>query len=741
MRDITRSAKAKSEKQRSLSASRQLLPANVRPVHYKLSFEPDLVGKAQSFEGTVVLYLFVLEKTTSISLHAVDLDIHETEILTSDGKVAEIAKTDTNNATGVFTIHFVHHISAPATLRLKQQFTGSLLHHGVGFFRSPVKDSGSGVKWILATHFEPHAARLAFPCFDEPGLKATFEVTLIAEPQFVRIGNMDVSRESIIISQGKSKTATTFNKTPLMSTYLVAFAIGEFNHLETNTFRVPIRVYAAKYMDIAQAKHALITASRCLDHFEKTFDLSFPLPKVDMLAVPGMAGAMENWGLVTYKESLILFNSADSSAATRQDSASVIAHELAHQWFGNITTTKHWDSIWLNEAFASWADTSLWTVLEPAREAWNNFLSKDYQAALALDSNRSSHPIQIVIEKDDDVGQIFDGITYRKGETVIRMIAGIIGEENFVKGVSNYLKKNSFGSSVTEDLWDSLSDVVGYDVGKRLGTWIFSSGYPVITVIEDEMSDHIHLFQQRFLSAGQRGHDDDDTIYPAPVRIKTESGIDRETMLLSQSTSIPMPKGFFKLNADQIGFYRVAYSEERFLTLGDNAKDGILSVGDKIGVLSDAFALAASDFNGMKTSTALTVLEKFSDESSYFVWVEMLSCINSVLDAWTFESDSVISSLKAFRRKLVQKQLEKLGWDLDKHDSHIDQMFKPLLFRNSADEPKIIKAAKGMFDKFIWGNDKALDPNLRVAVFSVVLARGGVEEVWLFFSTPVYILP
>ncbi|KAL9112862.1 MAG: hypothetical protein Q9227_002939 [Pyrenula ochraceoflavens] len=707
---------------------RELLPSNVRPLHYKLTFEPDLLGKAETFQGMVSIDLFVLERTKSISLHAVDLDIDKTEVVTGNGSVIGVSGVETNKSKSVITVELEHAVPAPSTLQLRQKFTGSLLHHGFGFFRAPVKKADSGAQWMASTQFEPNGARQAFPCFDEPALKATFDVTLISEPQFTRLGNMDVSHEMEITSDGKPKIATTFNTTPLMSTYILAFAIGELNYLETDQFRVPIRCYAAKYLDISQTKQALVTAARCLEYFEKTFDMAFPLPKVDMIAVPGNRGAMENWGLVTYEEFYLFADKDNSSVSVKQRTSSGIVHELAHQWFGNIVTMKYWDGLWLNEGFASWAETYAWKELEPEWEMENGFVSQRYQQALAMDSIKGSHPIEIVIKKDSDVNQIFDNITYAKGQSVIRMFSGILGEQDFIKGISHYLKKHSYGSCVTEDLWESLSDVVGHDIGKMLSPWTRSVGYPVVHVDEDEETGHISLTQQRFLSGGTSDPEDDDAIYPVPILLKSEKGIDKDVFMTGRSMKLPLPKDFFKLNANQVGFYRVAYSPSRVLTLGDNARDGLLSVSDKIGILSDAFSLAAGGCKDAKTSTALALLEKFSNETSYFVWVHMINCINGVLDAWAFQSDSVISSIKAFKKKLVHTKLMEIGWEFDKNDSDQLYMLKSLLFANSADESQVSKAAKGMFDKFIWGNNKALNSNLQQAVFSVVLANGGVQE-------------
>jgi len=296
-------------------SGREILPTNVKPIHYDLRFEPDL-EEAIEFEGAAIIDLNVVENSSFISLNASDLEILETQVVTEDGEIVQISGLEFDRQKDVMTIMLETELVAPSKVQLKQKFKGSHLHHSLGFFRSPIEGLGGTTKWMVSTHMEPIDARNVFPCFDEPALKATFTVTLVADKEFTCLGNMDVASEVDVISRGKQKKAVTFNKTPLMSTYIVSFAVGNLNMIETNSFRVPVRVYAAEDKNIEHGRFCLDLAARALETFEKIFDIDFPLPKMDLIAVPSGQGAMENWGLVTFNESYLLIDEKESSAET-----------------------------------------------------------------------------------------------------------------------------------------------------------------------------------------------------------------------------------------------------------------------------------------------------------------------------------------------------------------------------------------------------------------------------------------
>jgi aminopeptidase 2 len=706
----------------SVSAEREILPRTLRPVHYDLRFEPDL-KEAIEFDGAVEIEIEVLEDTSSITLNWADLKILSTEVIVENGKMIEVSGLDFDEAKERVIIQLKEALLAGSKLCLKHTFKGSMLHHSEGFFRAPYTGSDGKQKWMASTHMQPTAARKVFPCFDEPALKATFTVTLVVDKLLTALGNMDVSSETSLLSNNKPKKAVTFNKTPPMSTYIVCFAVGDLQMIETNAFRVPVRVYALFDKNIEHGRLALDLAPRTLAAFEKIFDTPYPLPKLDLIAVPGAPGAMENWGLITFLESYLLVSPSTTSAEAYRFAGSVLVHELAHQWFGNLVTMDFWEGLWLNESFADWAELLAWESLNPEWQMWQNYAVGGYQEGLELDANRESHPIEVVVNRASEIGQIFDAISYCKGSAVIRMMAELLGVDVFVKGVQWYLKKHAYGNAKTSDLWEALSYVSGKDVGALMESWTKHVGYPVVDVEEKEGA--VVLTQHRFLQDGAFDGKDDEVLYPLSLQLRTKGGVDAEVTLHDRTKTLELPQ-FFKLNADHTGFYRVAYSPERLQILGQDAKDGLLSVNDRIGLVSDALAVAQSGRS--KTSTVLSLLEGFQDEDNFFVWKQILTTLESIIQAWTFESESVLESLKSFKTNLVSKRLKKKGWDFT-NDDLVEQIFKAIIFSNSGDDPEVQKVAASRFAAFTEGDEKAININIRGAVLGIALEHGGEKEV------------
>jgi aminopeptidase 2 len=371
-----------------VSTEREILPRHLKPIHYDITIEPHL--EAVYFDGSVVIDLAVVEDTSSITLNAIDLEILETEVLVGDGSVLPVSNMDFDSAKETLTIKVEEMLTIGQNVKLKQSFKGSLLHNTSGLFRSPVVRKDGTTKWMVSTQFEATDARRVFPSFDEPGLKATFSITLVADKTLTCLGNMDVAYET---DAGEGRRAVTFNRTPLMSTYIVAFAIGDLKMIETTDFRVPVRVYASADKNIEHGRFALQLASRTLKAFEKIFDIDFPLPKLDLIAIPGEDGAMENWGLVTFADCFLLVDETDSSVTALRLAGSVIVHELAHQWFGNLVTMEFWDGLWLNESFADWAELYAWETLEPSWQMWQNYATGGVSegSRVGLKQSQSSH--------------------------------------------------------------------------------------------------------------------------------------------------------------------------------------------------------------------------------------------------------------------------------------------------------------------------------------------------------------
>ncbi|KAI4610781.1 uncharacterized protein J4E87_010715 [Alternaria ethzedia] len=711
-----------------ITKGREVLPANVKPIHYDLTLEPDFANF--TYQGTVTIDLDVVDDTTSIALNTNELKIHSTKVTAGQQVITESPHVATDDDAQTTTVSFDQTIPGGSQAKLTMAFAGVLNDNMAGFYRSSFKAADGSTTYMATTQMEPTDARRAFPCFDEPALKAKFTVTLIADEKMTCLSNMDVASEKQIqstISGGRRK-AVTFSPTPLMSTYLLCFIVGELNYIETNNFRVPVRVYAPKDRDIEHGRFSLELAAKTLAFYEKTFDSPFPLPKMDMVAIPDFsAGAMENWGLVTYRVVDVLIDEKVSGAATKQRVAETVQHELAHQWFGNLVTMDFWDGLWLNEGFATWMSWYSCNVFYPDWKVWEGYVTDNLASALSLDSLRSSHPIEVPVKRADEINQIFDAISYSKGSSVIRMISKYVGEDTFMEGIRRYLKKHAYGNTETGDLWAALADASGKDVGKVMDIWTKKVGFPVVTVTEG--TDSIHLKQNRFLRTADVKPEEDQTLYPVFLALRTKEGVDEDLTLFDREADFKLKElDFFKLNADHSGLYRTSYTPERLRKLGISAKEGLLTVEDRAGMIADAGSLAASGYQ--KTSGILSLLDSFKHEAEFVVWGEITGRISSLRGAWMFEDQKIRDALKKFQLELSAEKAHELGWTFNEKDGHIEQQFKGLMFGAAgiAGDEEITKASFDMFDKFKAGDKSAIHPNIRGSVYAIVLANGGQEE-------------
>lgn len=667
------------------------------------------------------------ENTDFISLNSNEIDIHSA-IVSSKGSVVESKpEIALNKDDQVATIKFNHALAAGSDAQVKLTFTGILNDNMAGFYRSSYKQNGE-TKYIASTQMEPTDARRAFPCFDEPALKAKFTVTLVADKSMTCLSNMDVASETDV--QGGAKKAVKFNTSPLMSTYLIAFIVGHLNFVESKNFRVPIRVYATPDQDIEHGRFSLELAAKTLAFYEKAFDNEFPLPKMDMVAVPDFsAGAMENWGLITYRIVDVLLDEKTSGASRKERIAETVQHELAHQWFGNLVTMDFWDGLWLNEGFATWMSWYSCNVFYPEWKVWQTYVIDNLQGALSLDSLRSSHPIEVPVKRADEINQIFDAISYSKGSSVLRMISKYLGEDVFLQGVRNYIKKHAYGNTETGDLWAALADASGKPVKSVMDIWTKNVGFPVVSVTENPSSSSINLKQNRFLRTGDVKPEEDQVLYPCMLGLRTKDSVDEDTMLSEREKEFKLPDlDFFKLNADHSGIYRTSYTPERLTKLGKAARDGLLTVEDRAGMIADSGALAASGYQ--KTSGMLSLLQGLDTESEFVVWNEILTRIGTLRAAWLFEDQQTKDALKAFQRSLVSSKAHQLGWQFSENDDHILQQFKALMFGSAgmSEDPVVVKAAQDMFARFAAGDLSAIHPNIRGSVFTIVLKNGGNKE-------------
>ncbi|CCH58812.1 hypothetical protein TBLA_0A10340 [Henningerozyma blattae CBS 6284] len=703
---------------------REVLPTNVTPLHYDLQIGPNF--KTFTFEGVEKITLQINDSSIdSVELNALDMEFQSIDINNSIKPEAFNLDKDTQILKITFPQGTMAKLSKEFILNIN--FIGQLNDNMAGFYRAKYQDKLTGeTKYMATTQMEPTDARRAFPCFDEPNLKATFDITLVSEPSLTHLSNMDVKSEKI----ESGKKFTSFNTTPKLSTYLVAFIVAELKYVENKDFRIPVRVYATPG-DEHLGQFAADLTAKTLAFFEKTFGIQYPLPKMDNVAVHEFsAGAMENWGLVTYRVVDLLLDKDNSTLDRIQRVAEVVQHELAHQWFGNLVTMDWWEGLWLNEGFATWMSWYSCNEFEPEWKVWEQYVTDTLQHALGLDSLRSSHPIEVPVKRADEINQIFDAISYSKGASLLRMISKWLGEDVFIKGVSQYLQKFKYGNAKTTDLWDALSAASGKDVSKVMNIWTKKVGFPVISVEEDSKSNQIKFTQNRYLSTGDVKENEDETLYPVFLALKTEGNTDQSLVLDERSKTVTVKDlDFFKANGDQSGIYITSYSDERWAKLSKQAD--LLSVEDRTGLVADVKALSSSGYTS--TENFLSLISQWNDEKSFVVWEQIINSLSALKTTWAFESDEVKDALNAFTRKLVSKKVKELGWDFEaksESESFSTQRLKVSMFATAcaAREPAVEKAALDMFAKYTAGDKKAIPALIKPAVFSAAAREGSVEN-------------
>lgn len=707
--------------------SREVLPTHVTPEKYTVELEP--LFDSFTYNGLVTVALKVNEDSSDVTLNTIDIEYLEASV---DGEKVLLWLEDTNLERVTFKL--ATSLKAGTHASLYMRFKGILNDKMCGLYKSTYVEDGV-TKYLATTQMESTDCRRAFPCFDEPALKAKFDVTLISRSEHVCLSNMDVKHEEDL---GDGRKKVVFHTSPLMSTYLVAFVVGDLRYVENTTYRVPIKVYATPGNEHL-GRYGADLAAKTLAFFDEQFDIPYPLPKLDMVAIHDfLAGAMENFGLVTYRTVDLLIDPANTNASTMQRVTEVVMHELAHQWFGNLVTMDFWDGLWLNEGFATWMSWYACNALYPEWKVWEYYITDSLQTALSLDALRASHPVEVPLYRAEDVHQVFDAILYEKGSSLLRMLALWIGEETFIKGISVYLKRHMWGNTQSSDLWQALSDVSGHDVVAVMDIWTRKIGFPVVQVKEQD--GHLKISQNRFLATGDVQEDEDTVEYPAFLGLKTSNGVDNAAVLSERYTSQVIPKDdFFKINTNNAGFYRTSYESQRWTKLAQAGVDGKLSVEDRVGLVGDAGALASPGY--AKTTDLLNLVISWKHENNYVVWEEMLKRVGSLKSAFMFEDETVTAGLNAFSVDFISHKLAETGYDISDDDSIAEQKLKGSLFGTAAasGDKKVVEYAHKAFAEFVGGNRKAFNPNLRAPIFNTVAKTGDMavyEQLFAIYSEP-----
>lgn len=441
---------------------------------------------------------------------------------------------------------------------------------------------------MFSTQFEAVGARRMFPCIDHPAQKAKFRLTIKCDPQLSAISNMPVESEQL----DGSKKLVSFAETPRMSTYLLYLGLGKFNELRSDSGVVPI-ILACPTKQAEKGKFALDVAKKVVEFYSNYFGIPYDLPKLHLIAVPEFGpGAMENWGAITFREAALLIDE-NSSELVKHRVANVIAHEIAHQWFGDLVTMEWWDDIWLNESFATYMSHVAIDALYPSWDTWEDFVQFETSGAFSRDSYTTTHPIHAEVHSPEEIEEVFDDISYGKGASVLRMIVDFIGEQSFRRGVSSYLKKHAHSNAGSGRLWEELEEASGKPVSRIMSAWVLKSGHPVVAVERD--GEKVKLTQSRFTYLGNQ-HD----TWPIPFTYYDGRQVARLLLEAGSESMTLQDNGGFKANASQAGFYRVKYSDWR------GAFSACLDSFDRWGVLQDAFAQLMQGTGSLESYAELT---------------------------------------------------------------------------------------------------------------------------------------
>jgi len=686
------------------------------PINYQLTFEPDL--KKFIFFGTETITVSYKKPTNKITMHCAELKIKSCIVKSEDDIISSTPKT--NEEKEELSIKLSKKIKGTVTISL--EFQGILNDRLLGFYRSQYKQNGK-TKYLATTQFEAADARRAFPCWDEPEAKATFEISIIADNKFTAISNMPVISKKKL----KNKTLYKFGKTPVVSTYLIYLGVGEFEYLTSKTGKVQIRVITTKG-NKSKGKYSLDLGKKLLTSYEKYFGIKYPLPKLDLIAIPDFAaGAMENWGAITFRETILLYDPKTSSTRTKQFIAEVISHEIAHQWFGNLVTMKWWNDLWLNESFATFMATKFVDKFYPEWNLWDQFIEDAMNSAMGLDSLKTTHPIDVTVNSPAEIREIFDVISYDKGGCVLRMLENYVGETNFRAGLKNYLSSFKYGNAQGQDLWDAIGKASKMPVSAMVNSWLKQPGFPQVEISQNDKS--LVLKQSRFLMEPtpktQKG------LWHVPITL----GLGNETitkLMTKKSITVKTPSSpGFVANIGRTGFYRVKYDDGILLDLKMLVDQKQIPHVDRWAIQNDLFALCIAGKEDV--ANYLDFTDAYFDEDSYLPQTNVANNLNFLASLTFFEDFG--DEIREYAINYFRKILSNLGWMPKSSDKHTDAFMRgfSIFVLGKFGDDSIIEQAEIKFKAFLK-NPSTLHPDIREAIFSLVAWNGNAKTHSQFVS-------
>ncbi|XP_032070240.1 endoplasmic reticulum aminopeptidase 1 [Thamnophis elegans] len=741
------------------------LPKHVVPIHYDLLIHPNLT--TLSFTGLSKIEILITEQTSSIILHSKYLQITRTTIYN--------IKDSADAAKGMILLEHpsfeqialisIEPLQVGQSYIISIEYSANLSDSFHGFYKSTYRTLAGEIRVLASTQFEPTAARMAFPCFDEPALKATFSIKIRRSPKHLALSNMPLAN-SVNINEWLIEDQ--FDISVKMSTYLVAFIISDFESVTKMTLRgIKVSVYAVPHK-IKQAEYALDAAVTLLDFYEGYFGIAYPLPKQDLVAIPDFqSGAMENWGLTTYREAALLYDSEKSSVSRKLGITMTVAHELAHQWFGNLVTMEWWNDLWLNEGFAKFMEFVSVSKTHPELKVEDYFLNK-YFNAMEVDALNSSHPISTPVENPAQILEMFDDVSYDKGACILNMLQDYLSPEIFQAGLVKYLLRFSYQNTKNKDLWDSLSDVcpdpdgshgqngvcirnkervlnshwtkaVVHDVQAVMNTWTLQKGFPLVTVTIK--GKNVHL-QQEHYSKKPTFSSSAGSLWHIPLTYLTNKCNDVQRFLLTTKTNdivLPEEVEWIKFNVGMNGYYIVHYGDHGWDSLIRLLKDNhkAISSNDRANLINNAFQLVSAGKLSIEKALDLTLYLKHESEiTPVYQGLNELIPLYKLLEKTNIRDTE--QQLKAYIVNLFKNMIDKQSWDDEGTVSEQILRNTLLMFACVRKYKPCVDKAQEYFMK--WKDSDGtlkLPNNIKMAVYAVGIQT---DENWDFLFSK-YQLP
>ena len=689
------------------------LPRHVVPRRYELHVEPDL--DTATFYGTVAVTVDIEEAVEEVVCNAAELEIDGAWLVGIDGTRIE-AEPHLDDEAERLTLSLVS-VACPGAWTLHVGFRGVLNDKLAGFYRSVYTGADGNERLIATTQMEATDARRVFPCWDEPDRKAVFAVTLVVAEGLLAVSNGGVVSET---PTHDGRVAVRFADTVPMSTYLVALVVGPLEATEA----VDVDGVALRVVHIPGKAHlapfALEVGAFCLRYFADYYAIAYPGDKCDLIAVPDFAfGAMENLGAITFREQVLLVDPEAVAQAELQRVADVVAHELAHMWFGDLVTMKWWNGLWLNEAFATFMEVAAVDAFRPQWRRWDAFTT-ERAAAFAVDSLASTRPIEYPVSSPEEAEGMFDVLTYQKGASVLRMLEQYLGADGFRSGIRRYLAAHQFANAETTDLWDAIEEATGEPVRRIMDSWIFQGGYPLVAV-EAGGGDRstVALSQRRFVFAG--ADPVEATTWPVPVLVSTGSHPQHKILLEGSPVDVEadVEAGPVVVNAGGHGFYRARYCPVLLAALRRSLER--LAPVERALLVDDTWAAVLADHT--PASAFLELAGGFSDEADATVWATLstaLGAVDHILD------EPARPSFQAWVRSVCGPALARLGWTPGAGEDDLTRQLRGILITlagATGDDADVKAEARRAHDAYL-GDPAAVDPDVAAAALAVVASTG-----------------